>query len=293
VPSLRFGLDGVSTLLVGDAEGRLWELDARTGANVHLVRDSGSCNPVCKYPAFDAVGPTNSPVQPVSSNIAQARLPSAPSGALSSFGNELVAIFGTAGADWVPNAVGGKVHVVLLGDRYKKPVFSGGKHLDGTPWTRDDARDSARDWGIYQEPDGLPIALTAPERVYGNITISGRVAFVPVAGGVIGQPESIQKNISGRTLMIDLGNLAANANAASLALADHNLANFGGVTVLHVASGSGSRDLVIGAEVSKLTKYVETNAGTSGKATADSKLSPNQSLPYRLLNAVRRFVSQQ
>ncbi len=291
VASVRYGNDGASSLLVGDFEGRLWELDARSGANVHLVRDGASCSPVCKYPAFDAVGPTDTPQQPISSNIGVAKLPSAPVGPLASLGDEMVALFGTAGADWVPTTVGGKVHIVLLTDRRKKPVVGGGKHLDGSPWTEADARDSARDWGIFQEPAGLPLALTAPDRVYGNVTISGQVAFVPVAGGVVGTPESISRNIAGKTLLLDLGALPANATAA--ALANHSLANFGGVTVLHVPSGAGSKDIVIGAEVSKLTKYVELNAGASGRTSANSDLSPNQSLPYRLLNAARRFLSQQ
>lgn len=306
------GADGASTVLVGDLEGRLWELDAATGLSLTAYRDAACTTTACNFPAFDTQGTAAAP-QPITSNIAIAKMPPIATGPLGPFVNESIALFGTAGTDWVPcstagvgtpcdisTGVGGKVHSLLLEANRRLPIAGGGPQVLGTTnclvgpctdWTTATARAAATTQGVIQEVPPLP--LTGSYRVYGNISVGGQVAWVPLVRGQGGDPMSVSKTLVGKTLELNLGGLVSTQAAAEMA--NFNLANFGGVAVFSLDRGAGNfQTLVIGDEVGKTTKYT----GLSGTPAADIRapkksLSSNESLPYRLYNTVRRFLSQQ
>ncbi len=297
--SVRYGADGASTLMFGDMEGRMWELDAATGQSLSAFRDSACTTAACNFPAFDTKGTSASP-QPITSNIGIAKMPSSASGPLGSFVNEQVAILGTAGTDWVPGGVAGKVHFLLLDGSRRIPLAYGGPRVVGTTgcltgpctdWTAGTAQAYAATDGVL--PQITPLPLTSSYRVYGNISIAGQVAYVPLVDGQGGDPMSVSKTLGGKTLELNLGGLVSTQAAAQLP--SYNLANFGGVAVFSLDRGSGNfQTLVIGDEVGKTTKYAPAAAAPATDIRAPKKaLSANESLPYRLYNTVRRFLSQQ
>lgn len=302
VPSpvtVRSGADGASTLYVGDMEGRIWELDAATGVNLNAFRDTGSCaagTTKCNFAAFDTHPAVWDQPQPVTSNLAIAKLPGTVTGALAPYINQDIMVLGTAGTDWVPNGVAGKIHTLLLEQRKDA--------RDATAVTLSTSNARSSSWGnvanefggVLQEPPDNQTAaldLTGSYRVYGNISITGQVAYAPLVDGQGGDPMSLAKTLGGKTLELNLG--AVPANQAAAELANFNLANFGGVAVFSIDRGGGNlQTLVLSDQVSKTSKL----APPAGPPAADPRsrntaLSTNRSLPYRIYNVVRRFFSQQ
>jgi type IV pilus assembly protein PilY1 len=288
VVSVLPGQDGASRLLVGDMEGRLWELDAGSGMNANVVRGAPGCavSSPCKLAALDTRSTSSEP-QPLTTNIAVARLPTTPSGALAPYGSALVALVGTAGADWVGASVPGRVHVLLLEDRYRKPVRAGGSHLDGTAWAQAPALNSAQQDGLLQEPSPFPLQFAAGAHLRGAITVAGRTAFFQTASGPANDPMTLDGRTVGATYSMNLGNVTS---TLATQLGTTTYANFGGVSVLHRATGTGSQDFIVGQEVSRITNTVITNTATLGDTSPDPDLSlqGNPGMLYRLLNWVQR-----
>ena len=287
--SLRSGVDGVNRLYAGDMEGRVWELDAATGANVNVERAAPGCSP-CRFAAVDTQGTVTAP-RPITTNVALALAPASfTAGApLAAYASQPLLLFGTAGADWVPATVSGAIHLALLDGRYRRPVRAGGTLLGGAAVSQPAALASAEAAGLLQQPAPFPLdSFTAPERMYGNLTVAGRTAFVPTARGVINDLFSLNPDIAGTTYALDLGGAVSAAS-----LANFNLANFGGVTVFH-EGGASPRDHILGAEVSRLSQLTLDNA-TSTAARPDATLAPDGAgggPSFRLLNWMRRFASQ-
>ena len=314
--TVRGGTEGASIVYIGDMEGRLWELDASTGQSLTAFRDSGTCTgPACNFAAFDTLktpGTSSTPPlpQPITSNINITRMPSTATGPLANYVNEDIAVFATAGADWVPcnpdcntpTSVAGKVHTILLGKTLRKPVSADSSpfQLDGTtPWTTTNAISSAQTLvssdfgGLLQEPPGMPLSLTGANRVYGNIVISGQWAYVPVVQGQGGDPMNLSKTLAGKMLLMDLGGAMTSEASTTFNASSFNFASFGGAVVMHIDVGGGNyKSIVMADEVGKTAKY----SPTPGPPTAGSpnrQLASERSLPYRLYNTVRRFFSQQ
>lgn len=293
------GVDGAGTLYVGDMEGRIWELNASTGQNLNAMRDATCNTAVCNFAAFDTRPPDHNHPEPITSNLAVARVPSSAVGPLAPYANQSVMVVGTGGADWVPSGVSGNVHTLLLDAARRKPVKANGTHLDGSPWSAVDAQQSAQSQGpssetggVLQNPVGMPFDLTGAHRVYGTITISGQSAFVPLVDGQGGDPMSVAKTLGGKTLELPLGAIPASQAAAQLT--SYNYANFGGVAVLEVGPAATKDVYVIGDEVAKTANEKRVaGSAAANRAKADSTLSNNTSLPYRVYNVVRRFFSQQ
>jgi type IV pilus assembly protein PilY1 len=285
--TLWYGANGVERVLVGDMEGRLWELDALTGQNVHRIQ-AASCVPdgLCRFAAYDTRGTTTAP-QPITSNVAIGRIPNDAEGELAEFAGRNVLLFGTAGANWVPQTVGGTVNVALYDRAFLKPIGQDGVDLEGQPWTAAEARSDAALSGMLQQPDPYPVSLEAPDRIYGTITVSGRTAFVPVASGQVTDPLTVGADLGGKLLLINLGD--APSTGAS-PVANHSFANFGGVTDINVDMGGGNTtDVVLGAQVSRLSRLDIPNAGGEGPSTARPELTPSGGPSWRLMNFVRRL----
>jgi len=289
VPSVIYGSNGASRIMVGDAEGQVWELDALTGVNVNVTTDSelSGCSAAtpCEYPAFD-VGSTDALNQPITTNIAVAKLPSNPTGALAAYPGATVLVFGTAGADWVasPSTDTGNLHVVLY-DQQRVPIFKvTGKQLDGaTAWTAASVKGAS---GVLQEPAKYP--MPAGERLYGNITISGQAAIFETATDAVSDIMNLSATTSGHTYAIDLG-AAASSGSVPTALSS-TVANYGGVAVYLPSGGGGG---IIADEASKLN-YISKSSMPATLAAAvapNAQLSPtNKSLTYQLRNWILRFL---
>ncbi len=276
---------GVVRVLVGDFEGRIWELDGLTGVNVNLstASNGGSCacsaaSP-CKYPLFDAFQAAGaSESQPIGTNLSVARVPDTiPSGmSLSGFGNELVLIFGTGGANSLgsPSTISGRLHVLPYKPAYRVPIYgwSGGKNLAAA--AAFDATSScaaAQGSGVLQEPAGFPDTFPAGERIYGAIVVSGQSVFFGTATGVV--PSDIMKvsgTLGGHSYMINLGTAVASSTHEQLV---SKYANFGGVT-LYAPSG-GSTISVLGCEVSAINRVDLSGAKkTAAQSSADKSSRP-------------------
>jgi hypothetical protein len=279
---------------VGDMEGQLWELDARTGVNVNVSRNtqlSGCTNAApCEFPAFD-MGSTDAVNQPISTNISVAKIPSniATGKALSAYPNATVLLVGTAGEDWVstPGSDPGKLHVLLY-DQQRVPVFAvGGTQIDGsTAWTASTVKSVAASTGVLQEPTAFPAVMANGERLYGNITVAGQVAYFETANGPVGDIMKLQANVSGHTYGIDLG--AATSGSLSTTLPG-NYATFGGLAVY---TSGGTVSGVIGSEVGKVNYVKNSSLGALATPSApNSALSPNKGdWTFRLRNWLSRFL---
>ncbi len=286
-PAIRIGPNGASTLLVGDMEGRLWELDAATGQNVHALRNGADCaTAACNFAAYDTQGTDTNP-EPITSTIALTKVPAAPSGVLAAYGNDTVAIFATRGTNWVPRTVGGNLSTLLLDTQRHRQVLSGAASV----------RTDARNLGVMVNPATMPLPLAPPDRVYGNITVSGQMVFVPIvtppAAGVYDDPLQVSGLLTGKTLMLDLGGLPASVTGTELA--NFSFANFGGVAAFNIDTGGGViQSTVISDQIAKTSKY-RPAAGPVGtnKTAANAALRANNAIPYRLYNVIRRFLSQQ
>ena len=293
-PTLAFGRDGVVTLYVGDFDGRVWELDAVTGVNRNFMGVGTGCTGDCGLSAFDT--DSNSlTAQAITTNISVAKIPPAPSGDFTNYAGETVLLFGTGGTSMLPATSGGRIYSVLTSSQFRKPVLSGGFQLDGTtPWTATAAMTDAQAGGICQTPANWPKALTAPERVYGVVTVAGRTAFVPVVNGAVNLSDILHSppsaKLYGKTVSFDLGS----TTGALGNLANFTFANFGGVAVYHQDLGGGaSTDIALTTEVSRIATYSVTNNSGSTAMTPDATLAvggTSNGLTYRLLNWFKRHL---
>lgn len=292
VATVITGADGAARVFVGDHEGRLWELDAATGKNLNTAT-TGDCKPEapCQFPAFDT-GSSKADPQPITTNIAVARVPpelgdDAP---LAAYRGERVAIFGTAGADWLAAAeqVQGRVHVALLEAGRRVPIATGrGTRLDGkTPWSLESARKVAKTSGVLQEVPSFPVQFAKGERVYGAITVAGSVAYFTTATDkVASDVMQLPENGNGHTYTLNLG------TANTKALAGTNAA-YGGVAV-YLGAGGELKGLV-SSQMS--TMNYQTSTSVPGDIADGSKRDPrlkvgdNQGLTYRLMAWLRRVL---
>lgn len=292
-PTVAQDLNGAARLYVGDMEGRLWELDASTGINVNVARMGPACSEAapCKYAAMN-IGGLPATSQPISTNVGLARIPrdATSTSAFGPYKGKTVALVGTAGMDWVPDSVAGRFHALLLDPELRLPLGMDGRRLGGAPIPASLAHSEATSYGVLQEPSPFPLIFSAPEHVYGNITIAGRTAYFSTAEESINDPMLLSASVRGRTYSIDLGNTGTSQRAIT-PMSGASLANYGGVAVYHRDNGGTSQDYVVGAEVSALrvTRIDNaTNAGASSPNAKDSVSGENGVL-YQLLNWSQRF----
>jgi hypothetical protein len=160
--------------------------------------------------------------------------------------------------------------------------------LDGTTLSQAEALTSATDDGLLQSPTGLPITLTNMH-LYGPVTVAGQRIFFESAPpqmklndplDLVGLPA----DLSGGTYFIQEGT----ATSVPTLLFKDKKASFGGTTVLVASDGI----YTIATEVNSIavTKdLLPTTADpTAGGLAPQSQLNPDQSLPYRLMNWLRR-----
>ncbi len=303
------GLDGASRVLVGDQEGRVWELDAITGANVNMSTTLTGCSASapCRFPAFDARS-TSSVPQPITTNVAVAVVPStvASGHLLYSYRGQRVVIFGTAGADWISGAasVPGKLHVALYDDSaigtsgsipLRVPIRTGaGKELDGTTdWTPTTALNAASTYGVLQEVPGFPDVFSAGERLYGDITVTGGAVYYSTASSQVSDIMQLSASASGHTYALDLFTAATGALHSTLL----NDANYGGVAVYsptNATTGVRSFQGIVGDQVAAIGFIPQSSAGTqlTNDSGPSSQLRPdsNSGITYRLMSWFKRFL---
>jgi type IV pilus assembly protein PilY1 len=201
-------------------------------------------------------------------------------------------IVGTGGAGWVPFSNPGELHVVLVEDRWRVPVATGGSDLSGTILSAHDAVVLALNKGIMQEPRPFPLSFTG-KHLFGSLTVSGQMVFFGTASVRFPidmfEMNGLQGVIGGATYAIDLGLITSSVTGDSLnPFGGYNLANFGGGVA--VFNAGPSDNYVIGLEVSKIT---------STHLTADSHPSPRGNLGftaqgniiYRLKSWLMRFLN--
>lgn len=293
VASILTGTDGVRRVFVGDMEGRLWELDGATGQNINNATGMSSicAAPPCNYSAFDTQSTDVNP-QPITTNIAVAKVPVNPTtgSALVNFPGATVLLFGTTGADWVGASVAGKLHVALLDDRYRVPFRYGGTHLDGTAWPQATAQSFATTHGVLQEAGStFPVVLAAGEHLYGSVTVSGQTAFFGSAKGSVGDIMKLAANVQGTTYSLDLG--AAPTGTPTTTLPGSN-AIYGGMTLLHRSTGTGSTDYVVTSSVNGIEAAKKDNAGSTGSWSPDRNLSTQgqNGILYQLKSWLQRIL---
>lgn len=295
VASVISGADGASRLLVGDHEGHIWELNAATGENMNTAV-TGNCNPTtpCHYPLFDTHSTVANP-QPITTNIALARVPAGlPAAAsLKNFEGERVILFGTAGADWIssPGTVAGRAHVVLYEPTRRVPVSTGtGVELDGTTnWSLGSAQTAGANNGVGQEVPDFPKVFSNGERVYGTITVSGSVAVFSTAYDRVTDVMAVAANIQGTTYAIDLK--VAQAGSLTQAFAGTRAA-YGGVAV-YANPSTGVINGLVTSQSSSMNYITSTAMGTTATNAAKTPslaVGENQGLAYRLLGWMRRWL---
>jgi type IV pilus assembly protein PilY1 len=299
-PTVLSSGGGASSVLVGDAQGRIWELDAITGQNLWTSTTLPGCSPTapCSYAAFD-VGSTAAAPQPITTNIAVAVVPPnvAANRALTSYKGAKVLIFGTAGADWIGSGVStdpGALHVVLY-DVARVPLASSASSsftlLSGTNLaTGTDIATWVTGHGALQEPTPFPNVFSPGERLYGKITIVGSVAFAETANGPINDIMSLSATTGGHLVALDLSVSAAGSVVSTLTGAQ---ATFGGVAA-YVSGGQVQG--IAAAGVSRIN-YVTANslgATTTASAAPQPGLNPNanRGVSFRLMSWMKRFLSQ-
>ncbi|MCP3102023.1 hypothetical protein LZ198_24455 [Myxococcus sp. K15C18031901] len=293
-PTVLTDTGGAARVYVGDMEGRLWELDGATGQNVNVVKLGPACSPTspCKYAALDT-GSTATQPQPITTNVALARLPQTitTGTALKDYAGELVAMVGTGGANWVPATSPGQLHLALLERQRRLPLGVDGTKLNGSPITASAANTLAEDQGVLQEPTPFPLTFAAPRHLYGTISVAGRTAYFSTANGPVNDLMALDGLTAGATYALDLGNTATSAGSAATPLPGLALANYGGVAVYHRDNGGASTDYVVGLEVSRITNTRIENTSGKGPSSPDDTLRVNGQggLLFRLLNWSQRF----
>jgi type IV pilus assembly protein PilY1 len=303
--TLYYGTEGATTVLVGDFDGKLWQLDAATGVNRNY--QATGCTGDCNLPAFDTHSVTAHP-QPITSNIALAKLPATGvTGDFANFGGQTMVLFGTAGASSVPSSEQGAVHALILGTQYRKPL---GATCSPTPcvskvnpgsvsWSSaSSVVTDAKANGVLEEPASTwPKVLPSGQRVFGFLTVAGTTAFVPAVTGQVAIEDlmHIDPTTAGATYTIDLASVTGTV-ASGNSLTAFNKANFGGVAVYTwPPNGSGQiKQSVVGAEINNLVRY-DTSLHTSGANAMDANKtlktnSGETGVGYRLLNWFRKFA---
>lgn len=151
-------------LYVPDMEGKIWELDARTGKSINLTA-----------PVFDA-GSTHDAPQPFATNVGVFKVPTnlVAHSIFEKYAGQRLLVAGTGGADWVPASVPGKLHVIPI---------DGGRP-------------------VPSEPTGFPITKAAGEHFYGPVVTSGIVTFVETVRGQVGSVMEIDPALQGATYVI-------------------------------------------------------------------------------------------
>jgi type IV pilus assembly protein PilY1 len=276
--SVMRNANGAVRIYTGDMEGYLWELDAATGMNVNVFFGGTPCASGCKFPAFSTQS-TTTIQQPISTNLALARIPNLPPTSTSvfmPFANSNILLFGTAGANWVGFNNPGQLHVLFLDDRFRKPYQVTGSATDNVnslTKTQQQWVDSANLTGVLLEKaPPFPLSFTGAH-LYGAITVSGQTVFFETAKDRIPQDINyLQGTIAGGTFSIDLGSATSSATGDSMISGYGSLASYGGVTVYHDTSTSTPTDYVITSMVSKLAK---TSMGSSTAAAKNTALDPN------------------
>jgi hypothetical protein len=142
------------TVLIGDMDGRLWELNALTGANVNGVG----------IPLFAQSTPFKPPLGGLVSN-AGVNYPIAASPSITvDKNNHLLAVFGTGGTDWAP-ADAAHIHSIIAIDMTEKQSSPGVTNGAG--------------YVAWQ------IALGVGEKSYGSPTIAHNSVYVATAYGTM------------------------------------------------------------------------------------------------------------
>ncbi|AKJ04892.1 Type IV fimbrial biogenesis protein PilY1 [Archangium gephyra] len=218
---------------VGDMEGRLWELDIHTGANLNAFTNASAGTG--SYPLFS----TDNPQHPISTVPAIMRLPydlgtdsifaGMPAG--QAVAGKLALVFGTAGPDWVlttnPN-IKGRVYVVASSPEdirirhqltYDKvnPVSSTQAPL----MTR---------WGNAKQGSSVFFELEEKERAVGSPKLVGSQIVLTTAFGTT-ENNPFKSDMQGRTLVRDLSKAdskkfesqSGKTAAGSLVLPDGNI----------------------------------------------------------------------
>jgi type IV pilus assembly protein PilY1 len=191
---------------VGDMEGRLWELDVHTGANLNAFTNGGSST--ASYPLFS----TDDPQHPISTVPAIMRLPYE-MGAGSLFSKmtagqaaagKLALVFGTAGPDWVltttPN-IRGRVYVVASSPEDVR-IRNQLTYDKVNPISSTMASDMTR-WGNAKQGASLFFQLEEKERAVGSPKLVGSQIVLTTAFGTT-ENNPFKSDMQGRTLVRDL-----------------------------------------------------------------------------------------
>lgn len=274
-PTVVSGANGASRVYAGDMEGIIWELDAIMGLSVTNY-PCGKAQP-CKLAALDATSPSFGP-QPITTNIAIAKLPSSPmaGSALASYPSARVLIAGTSGADWVTQANGnGRLHLVLLDNNRTDISTTAGLN-------------QALASGVLSEPTPFPITYAWNEHLYGTITISGQFAFFETAVGQVGDIMRLDGSATGSTRYLDLGGLV-NAGDPSTAFSQVPYANFGGVVVIPSTTTSNAVN-VVGAQSGFISNNLLTQSAALQNPALNADTSSNGVL-YRFLSWMQGFLN--
>ncbi len=285
----------VPRLYVPDMEGKIWELDANTGINVNFHDKvtypiPGCIDDPCHLALLNDGSSALEP-QPITTNVAIAKVPDTvdTDSLFKDVAGARLLIAGTAGAGWVGSGVPGKLYVLLLDLQYRKPIAAGGTVLK-TLWDQEEALKSAKGDGLLQPPSktGLPLSFT-DAHLYGPVIVAGERIFFESAPPAMKLSDpldlvGLSSTLTGTT------NVILEASATSLApsspLFSSSKASFGGATVLVASDGI----YTIATEVNDIV-VTKTDAGVRATTPASS-LNPDQSLPYGLLNWLRRKLGQ-
>ncbi|HYO72542.1 MAG TPA: hypothetical protein VEU33_41365 [Archangium sp.] len=190
---------------VGDMEGRLWELDIHTGANLNAFSNGTGTG---SHPLFS----TDNAQHPISTVPAIMRLPyelgtdslfsQLPVGKAAA--GKLALVFGTAGPDWVlttnPN-IKGRVYVVASSpeDIRIRHQLTYDK-VTSVPSTQ--ATQMAR-WGNARQGSSVFFELEAKERAVGSPKLVGSQIVLTTAYGTT-ENNPFKSDMQGRTLVRDL-----------------------------------------------------------------------------------------
>jgi type IV pilus assembly protein PilY1 len=207
---------------VGDMEGKLWELNIHTGANINSFKN-GTASPG-SYPLFstaDSMGLENNP-HPISTVPAIMRLPYElgkdsvfPGVELSqALAGKLAVVFGTAGPDWVlpPNPdIRGRVYVVAahpedLNVRHRVS-HDQSSEVDSTLSQR------MSELGTTKKEASALMLLEKNERAVGSPKIVGEKIVLTTAFGTT-ENDPFKSDMQGRTHLLNVSQPGQNMSIA-------------------------------------------------------------------------------
>ncbi|WP_375765810.1 PilC/PilY family type IV pilus protein [Archangium gephyra] len=191
---------------VGDMEGRLWELDIHTGANLNSF--SNASVGTGSYPLFS----TDDPQHPISTVPAIMRLPYelGSDGLFSKLGvgkaaaGKLAIVFGTAGPDWVLStnpAIKGRVYVVASSPEDLR-IRHQLTYDKVTPISSSLAPEMAR-WGTAKQGAAVFLELAEKERAVGSPKLVGSKIVLTTAYGTT-DTNPFKSDMQGRTHVLDM-----------------------------------------------------------------------------------------